>query len=279
MKRFLRLPLALFVLLLSACSPGTMIERLADDAKEAIARDYLRRLAEGDPSLVSEFEASLRNEQLAELLAKMRAILPAETPSTVNLVGYQVNLSSGIRSYNVTYQFSFDSQWVLSNAAWIEHSDGKREIIGMGAHPLPEPLQKTHALSLERATPRHFAFMAGAAINLAFVLLTLMACIRTPMPRRKWLWIIVVLLGVTSLSLNWTSGEIGFQPLSILLFSAGASASSIYSPWTISLALPIGAILFWIKRPGGPRATHMASNDLRDATGHQNSARPDRVEP
>ena len=62
------------------------------------------------------------------------------------------------------------------------------------------------------------------------------------------LWIIFILFGLGPLSLNWTTDQIGFSLLSFLLFSGSAMASSIYSPWIISVSLPVGAVLFWIFR-------------------------------
>lgn len=81
-----------------------------------------------------------------------------------------------------------------------------------------------------------------------FILVTLVACIRTKMRRRKWRWILFVLVGGVSLSLNWTTGEIGFSPLSVRLLGASAMTTSAYSPWIVSISFPLGAAMFWLKR-------------------------------
>lgn len=240
--------LALLLVLLAACSPSTMIENIADDTKERIARTYLQRLANGDAALSAEFEPSLRTDSTPAQLERMREVLPVEAPAIVNLVGYQVHHSSAGRRYNLTYQFGYGSRWVLSNVAWLETSEGNRQIVGMSAHQLKEPLQETHAFTLKRASLQHYAFLIGTVSIPTFVLVTLITCIRTKMPRRKWLWILFILAGIGSLSLNWTTGQIGFKPISLLLFGASAMTSSIYSPWVVSIACPLGAILFWFKR-------------------------------
>lgn len=242
----------------SACAPGGGIERLADDAKEQMARRYLERLAAGEvDSLLSEIDPSLRSEATRSQLEKMRDVLPRTPPSVVNLVGYHLDSSDRGRMYNLTYQFGYGDKWILANAAWLERPSAPPLIEGLSASPLREPLQETNALSFRRAGPRHYLFaLAGVLIPL-FCLATLIASFRTRIERRKWLWRVFICLGFFSLSLNWTTGAISFAPFTMAVFGATAMAASIYSPWTISIALPIGAILFWFKRaqlrhPTGP---------------------------
>lgn len=227
-----------------------MIEKIADDAKEKIARDYIQRLIDGDATgLIAESDPSLQTANVLAEFGKMTAVLPKEAPSVTNLVGYYFHFSTGQPpQYNLTYQFGYGSKWVLANVAWREFPDGKRVIVGMSAYLLPASLQETHALSLKRAGPRHYAFLVGAIAVPVFILVTLVTCIRTKLPRRKWLWIVFILLGFVRFSINWTTGEMAFAPLTFVLFSASAMTQSIYSPWTISFALPLGAALFWIRR-------------------------------
>ena len=92
-----------------------------------------------------------------------------------------------------------------------------------------------------------FAVMASAAVVVALTLYAFVLCIRTRNVKRKWLWILFILVGFGAVQANWTTGEIGFKLLNIQLFSAGAVAQS-YSPWIITAALPLGAIIFLFKR-------------------------------
>ncbi|MBI1397584.1 MAG: hypothetical protein GC151_16545 [Betaproteobacteria bacterium] len=78
-------------------------------------------------------------------------------------------------------------------------------------------------------------------------LYALVACIRTRVPRRKWLWIVFIVLGVGKLAVDWTIGECRVFPASMQLFSASAF-SSPYGPWTVAVSLPVGAIEFLLYR-------------------------------
>jgi len=239
----------LSVVLLCACKPGTMIERFADDAKEHMSQRYIQRLIDGDTAaLVQELHPSLHSGNELTQMNQMRALIPAGTPDVTNLVGYNVFKSTEGQRYNLTYQFGYGSKWILINAAWIELPDGKRQIIGMNAQLLLEPLQQTHAFTFKQARPVHYVLFAAAILMPIFTIVTLVACIRTKLARRKWLWILFILFGLGQVTLNWTTGQLGFSLIFIQLFSGSAMASSIYSPWIISVSLPVGATLFWAFR-------------------------------
>ncbi|MBK9989586.1 MAG: hypothetical protein IPP19_02320 [Verrucomicrobia bacterium] len=239
----------LTVALLSACKPGITIESFADDEKEQMAQRYIQRLIDGDTTTLSqELHPSLRSGNELTQINQMRTLIPAGSPNVTNLVGYNLFKTADIRRYNLTYQFGYGSKWVLINAAWNELPDGNRQIVGMSVYPLPEPLQQTHAFTFKRARLLHYAFLTAAILLPIFSILTLIVCIRTKLARRKWLWIVFILFGLGQLSLNWTTGQLGLSLLSFQLFSGGAMTSSIYSPWIVSVSLPVGAVLFWIFR-------------------------------
>jgi len=245
-----RLVLVLITALCSACLPSTLIEKIANDAKEQIAQDYIQLLVKGDLStLAAELDPSLRNGSELKALAEARSYLPQEIPTVTNLVGYQSNhFNNQPTQYNLTYQFGYGSQWVLAQVAWREMPDGTRQIIGLHVQPLPKSLQEINAFTFRDAGLLRYGFLAGTILVPVFILATLVVCIRTKMQRRKWLWIIFVLVGLTKFSLNWTTGEWSFALLQLQVPGASAMAASIYAPWIISFSVPVGALVFWLKR-------------------------------
>ena len=66
--------------------------------------------------------------------------------------------------------------------------------------------------------------------------------------KKKWLWIIFMLIGIGKYSFNWTGGQMSFTPLAIQLFSAAAFKGGLYAPWVISVSVPIGALSFILKK-------------------------------
>jgi hypothetical protein len=61
------------------------------------------------------------------------------------------------------------------------------------------------------------------------------------------LWVLFIISGITQTTLNWATGEVTFTPVSILLFSAGY-AQGIHSPWVLSVAAPVGAVAYLVRR-------------------------------
>lgn len=251
-KRFDRVVLLiLWLASLAGCAHTTKLETFADDAKEQIAEEYIRRVAAGETeSLAAELEPKLQTPGARAEIAKMRTFFPAEPPTVKNLVGYQFQFGHDGKFYNLTYQLGYGTRWVLANAAWRELADGRRVIAGLTVRPLPEPLQVTHRFTFARARPQHYVFLAAIVAVVGFIAMTLIVCIRTKFRRRKWLWILLILLGVTQVSLNWTTGEVSFNPLHCSLFGAGAMTATAYTPWFLSVGVPLGAIVFWIRRRG-----------------------------
>ena len=237
------------LLFLSACNPATMIEDFADDEKELAAREYIQRLIDGDTAaLAAEVDPSLQSPDLIARLENVRSFLPKEPPTTTNLIGYFVHKTGTDTQYNVTFQFGYGSKWVLANAAWKEPHNCRRLIVGLNAQALPQSLQEINAFSFKRAGLQHYLFLTAVVLIPLFTVVTLIVCILTKLPKRKWLWILCILIGVTKISLNWTTGQVGIALMFLQLGGAGASAASVYSPWILSFSIPLGAILFWVKR-------------------------------
>lgn len=246
MKRLLLLAL---LTLLAGCSRKELLDKFANEEKKKIAQTYIQRVIDGDlANLVRELEPSLARGNPTAALTQVREAIPPGTPSSTELVGYhESQISSGEAHFNLSYQYRYGDKWLLVNSAWLERRDGSRLITGLRAQVLPASLQEIHALSFKRAGKRHYAFAAAVLAVPAFILVTLVACARTPIRRFKWLWMIFIAVGLVRITINWTTGELSWTPLSFQVLGAGAFADG-YGPWMVSFALPLGAAIFWLMR-------------------------------
>lgn len=91
------------------------------------------------------------------------------------------------------------------------------------------------------------------------ILVALIVCIRSRI-RRKWLWIIFILLGFVQFRFDWSSGQFNVQPASLMLFGASFMRLGPYAPWILGFAIPVGAITFlllrrWLIIEEAPKAT------------------------
>jgi len=61
------------------------------------------------------------------------------------------------------------------------------------------------------------------------------------------LWGLFILFGIGKVAVNWTTGQWEASPLALQLFSASAGAS-LNGPWVFAVSLPLGAIVFLLRR-------------------------------
>ena len=210
-----------------------------------------------------------------EILAQIRAYFPAGTPLETRLVGYHfLTRLSGPSDYTLTYQYAYEKKFVLVRIMWRESPDGARQLYSLNANELTESLQKANAFTFERAGVQHYLFLVCTITVPLFIIVTLVACVRTKMRRGKWIWIFFILFGIGQLSINWSTGEMFVKTFNFQLLGSGTLRASAYSPWFLMFSMPVGAILFWILRnrlraepaPADPPVAPVVASDERPPT-------------
>ena len=239
--------IALLCLLASACSQQGMIDRLAPSADVKFARSTLDDLWLGHlDSTRDHLAAKLRTADIDTELAKLTGYFPAGAPRSVKTVGFRKMIANGESRVMLTFEYQFDSAWAL--AEMTVSTDGDQRIIeGLHVYRMKQSLEQTNAFTLRGKSPLHYVFLGLACVIPLLCLYALVMCLRTPMRGRKWPWILFILFGFVTVGFNWTTGAFSVQPISFLLFGASAFASP-YGPWTLSVAFPLGAIWFLLRR-------------------------------
>jgi hypothetical protein len=183
---------------------------------------------------------------LHAMLLKMAAMMPAGEPISVKLVGANTFTNNTLHRSNITYEYQYPDQWLLVNVA-MKKQGGVSTLVGLNVKPLKDSLENINRFHLGGKSALQYAVLAFAVLAPLLSLYALILCVRTKMPRNKWLWIIFILFGLGGFSVNWTTGDWHFQPINFQLFSAGTFAPP-YGAWTITVALPLGAIWFLLRR-------------------------------
>ena len=114
-----------------------------------------------------------------------------------------------------------------------------------------------------------FSQYAGLFLALWVAGLTLYAfvvCARMNIGKKKWVWMVAMLVGIGRAYLNWTTGQWFFTPFALqTLFPLGASCTP-YGPWMLHIYSPVAAIAFLRLRKGFRAETlplHIASTQIR----------------
>jgi hypothetical protein len=236
-------------LILAACSPDALIQKFASPEEQATAKHYIEQLQNREFGEIEQVVTPAhRGPALESTLTKMAELLPAGPPASIQLVGAHrmSSLSDGSTHVDLTFEYRFGDRFVLAELATKTTKD-KREITDFHIQPETEPLATRNKFTLADKTAVQYIVLGYAVVAALFTIGVLIACIRTPMRRRKWLWIIFILLGLGKFSVNWSTGQWAFQLLAVQLFSA-ASYAELFGPWIISVSVPLGAIWFLFSR-------------------------------
>lgn len=241
--------LALVVATLLAACGEQDIESLMSSEESQFAETYLDKLRARDFHYMRQYaDAQMLADATDANLMQVAAFYPPGEPISVEMIGFNLRTVNADWWGSYTFEYEFPAGWVVASVTLQRLAGAAATVIGFDVYRTPASQQELNAFTLSNKSVLHYAALALAIAVPTFMLVTLVFCIRTPMARRKWLWIIFILVGVSSLSLNWTTGEYAFQILHVNLFGVSAFAASQHAPWILTLSVPLGAILFWIRR-------------------------------
>jgi hypothetical protein len=240
----MRGPLTVLALIaLIGCSQEELLQKFSTPEDQATARNYIDRLRTRNfEEIENALDPSIRTQNIRDMLVTMAALIPDQEPSSVKIVGAQTFSASDARTVNTTFEYSFGDKWLLANVA-VRDRQGTKTIVGFSVNPITQSLEAQNRFTLAGKSSIQYSVLVAAIAAFLFTLYSLVVCARSKMPKRKWLWLLFILVGFGKLAVNWTTGQWGIAPLSLQLFSVSAMAP-LYGPWTIAVSLPLGAIMF-----------------------------------
>jgi hypothetical protein len=237
----------LLVALLAGCSQEGLLEKFSSPEDRAVAKGYIDLLrAHKFDDIESALDGSIKNPTTRTTLSRMADSIPSGEPTLIKLVGAQNFLQNASRRVNTTFEYNFGDKWLLINVAVLSEA-GKKTIVGLNVYPEPGSIEIRNGFDLAGKTGLQYFTLVAAVLAPLLTLYALVLCIRTKLIGRKWPWVIFIVLGFGRLAVNWATGQWDFALLTVQLFSASAFAP-LYGPWTISFSLPIGAIVFLLRR-------------------------------
>lgn len=264
MKKFVILTVgAIFSLfVLTSCTYEDMMDKLVPKEEAKMAENYLTKLRERDFVYIkSKLSDELKPQVTDALLIQLADYFRGGELISTEIIGSQVNVFNGVWQGNFTFEYHFTEGWNLANAAFRKVGDNF-EVIGLNVYQTEMSQKEFHAFNLSGKSLLHYLVLVLAISVPLFILVTTYFCVRTPIPKRKWLWVIFILLGVSAIQINWTTGQYAIQLISVHLLGASAFAAGPHAPWVISASIPLGAILFWIKRKRYMQLSKEANNSF-----------------
>lgn len=241
------LSLVPFLVFITACDQQARFDKLVPTDEAAFAQRYLEQLAEGDiDAAVAKLNPRIASAEIRAELAVLSESFPKTPPNSVKLVGSNTRVDDELWQAQFTYEYEYPGQWLLAGVAM--HRIGTDLLIdGVNVEHMPDSIENIHRFTLSGKTPVHYGVLLAAAVVVAFVIYTLVRCIRSPDTEHKWIWIAFILLGLGTVNFNWTTGVLEFAPLHVLFFGIGFQ-KLLYAAPIVQVAVPVGAIGFHIGR-------------------------------
>ena len=224
-----------------------MSERFIPKEESEFAKDFLSKLKNQDieyakSKIDSDLLSQVTDEQLMSIASRFRS----GDLISVKIIGSEVSTSNGIWIGNFTFEYEFSDGWNIAYAA-LQRVDVGYEVVGLNVHTTDQSLREVNAFNLSSKSFLQYTVLFMAVTFTVFIIITLIVCIKTPIPKRKWLWVIFILFGVGSIQIDWTTGLYAFQIFNFNFLGASAVKAGPAAPWVISASLPLGAIIFWFK--------------------------------
>ncbi len=247
--------LALLCLVLWGCTDDALLAKVEPHPQSELAKSLVDEVQAGDYAHLK----ALLNPQLTRdpaidhSIDQFRQVL-AQPIKSVKLVGAYTMAKFSTNEpkatyYNLTYEYELEKGWAVVNVQMVD-SEGKTVVNTFHAGWQERSLEAVNAFSFLSKGAKHRFVLVLALANLALSFYALVICIRTPIPRKKWLWALFTLTGSLALTFNWTTGQFGYS-FWLLHLPVSSWSSSLYSPIFIQIYFPLGAVWFLIRRRRG----------------------------
>jgi heme exporter protein D len=244
--RFIVLPI---ILLLAACSPQSWNDRLTTPQERGLAQRVIAMVRSDDVNgLRAVADSALLQQLTPQALRPIVRMMPTAGQPSLQVVAVNtLAIDSAPRTVKVLYyEVGADKQWALVQVTLVIR--GARTRLG-GFHVQPSALRPTtfNDFTFAGKPAINYAWLAMMAVAIVVTILGAVTAFRSPHFRKlRWLWIVGSLFSFVTFSLNWATSAFGVMPVSFLLLGAGAMRGNALSPWIVSFAIPVVAIVILV---------------------------------
>jgi len=241
--------LGFIALLSAACDLEKLPERMAPQDDQQLARAAIDDLVAGrSGALASKMPVEIRGN-LAQVEPQMRALVPPNPRVQlvqVNWTTRTVNGGPTTRQTTLDYELTGGGQ--IARVEILIQREGRNAVVaGLHIEPAAASAQSGSSFSLQGKSLDHYSMLAAALAAVAVTICALVRIWRSDLFQRRWLWTFGSIIGLTTLTLDWSTGDYSFQPISFQLFSAGIVKAGV-GPWLIGVSIPLVAICALAKR-------------------------------
>jgi hypothetical protein len=226
------------LLALAACGPKA--------GEEDAVRAVFEQVRTGDFGAVeTRLSPNLATPQTrAQLEMLRRDYIPEPPTSDIVLLNWSwLAIAGGDRTITALHQYTYDDRILLVTTVMVTHSDGSINIAGFHVNRLEPSAAQDNGFTLVGKSMQQLIFVGCLAISVSLMVLAVIGTLFTKAFKRKWLWVIVSLVGAPVFVMNWATG-IWEARTALGLINAGIMRGlSPLDPWIVQFHIPIGAII------------------------------------
>ena len=255
--------LILIAILITSCRQNYIEESKVPPLENKFAKSYIDNLkSDSIDYCYNLIIPEQQNEQALGYLKKVHSNLSTRKLINTNVIGYRVTKMNDTKYTHLEYEYEYENDWAYFTVDLI-NKGGVIKVQGFSGNGFHESLIKANSFDLKGKSFGHYLTLLLMILIPLFILTTIVFIIMTPI-KRKVLWIIFALFGIFAIHFNWGTGDFmllirelspdgqmemvksAFMKISIL--GAGYTRPSVLHPWIMHFTIPVGAIIFWIKR-------------------------------
>jgi len=240
---------------------ASLMKKMTPQDDESLAKRYMDLLRQSRFEKAEEgLDPGISDGAMRDKLAAMAGMFPTREPLSIKTVDTHVLHGADFSTTSITLEYEFapavmptggrtelsPRSWLLAEVV-IGTRSGVKSIAGLHVMPISESVEDMNEFTFVGKGISQYAALCLVVLVLAFSLYALVLCIRTKIGKSKWIWMILIIIGVCRVSLNWATGQWFFTPLAIQVPPVNASCSP-YGPWIVQITVPLGAIAFLLLR-------------------------------
>src|SRR5215468_5254545 len=200
-----RLLLLLVLVLAAACSRAQSPDKVVSKEDLDFAQRFLSYFPARDFAAIEQsMDPAMNRTQLRPRLEQIAKAFPPDTPRSVKVVGAQRREGVTTTANDVTFEYEFPSSWLLAQMSFQRTPAGVI-VRTINVKPMPQSLAYQNRFTFAGKGVWHYVFFAAVVLVPAVMGLALFHVFGTPHLPMRWLWALVVLVGVGEASLNWAT--------------------------------------------------------------------------
>jgi hypothetical protein len=246
MKTFYRYIILLFTLMSIAINSKCLADSYS--SAEDASRHLITALKSGNENeLLSIMDSSTRNEAENKFM-QLRSLISTMHIDSLRVLEFKEMWFNGNESDYYLYDAPSDTGWILVTINLVKSNDNY-QVKNFNINLLSQEQYHSNDFSFEHKSPLHFIFLLYSLAVLLLTIFTIVLCIRSKF-KRKWLWIVGMIISLPTITFNWSTGEFGLELFKFTLLGFGFSRYPIIAPWIIQSTIPIVLLIFlynWFK--------------------------------